>query len=442
LVVSELSEVSSNMSSCLRRSVCRYLLGMDEDQPKTRRTWLWKAPLYLGLATLLCAIAFVWWQHGSSMREQRELYLIDTEPQVAATFVRYESGERGSESHGWVLVGGVEKELSNLWGVALLEPDQVITVVVDPAAWEFVVPVYVRGDLAEEFRLYPRILDEQEMFWYQLGRPLTWMAGGMFGMGIVGLVWFREWFSGFLRRSPGASPAERAREVTSGEGRSRSVRLGVAALSFAAAVVALVAFNITRLNLWGVTAAVVWFVTLIAMGVDYLSRRRNPALTAATQIGYLIGGVILVGWSQARPEDLISTRLPMASSVRTSGVVFGILILASVWWSLARRRQARNRTSPRATHAPAGVQPAEFQMTRRGYDTTDVDGLLARLTALPDTAAGRSDRKALVRGARFHLSRGLGYSPNQVDQYIDQLARGVAGGDQLAPISPTSAKAE
>jgi len=389
------------------------------------REWLWKIPLYFALAGAVGGISFVWWQHDDMVREQYELRLIDTQPHVGATFDRHEPGERGSSGRAWVSVKGESKELMDLVGVALLEPGQSITVVENPGASWLVVPVYARDDLAAQFRLYPRMLDDTEMWAYQLTIPVTWMAGGMLGAVSVALIALQEWLrsgtpSGNLKGS--ASPNDHARgasadgRATLGTGRSTS--RGVISLGFAAVVGFLVAVKAGSANPWGMTAAAVWIVTLVASGINYLMPRQNLVVSKATNLGYLIGFLVLVGWTQARPEDLASSRSPTAASVRITGLVLGAVVLVAVGLSLQRRLRARAVSRPSV--ATAMGRPT-FISARTGYDPADVDDLLAQIAALPDTPEGRDEARTRIEAAKFHLSKGPGYEPLQVDQYLEQL---------------------
>jgi DivIVA domain-containing protein len=322
-------------------------------------------------------------------------------------------------------VKGESKELMELWGVALLEPGQSITVVENPGASWLVVPVYARENLAGLFRLYPRMLDDKEMWEYQLTMPLTWMAGGIFGAAMVALLAFHNWLWNrppWVRLTASEPADSQSRGSTADErtiqGTGRKMRLGVISLGFAAVVGFLVAFNAGSANPWGMTAAAVGIVTLTASGINYLMRRPNPVVTKATNLGFLIGCLIVVGWTQARPDDLVGTRMPTAASVRITGLVLGALVLAAAGWSVLRRLRARTLGQP-------GPMPstgrATFTVTKRGYDTADVDYLLAGVAALPDTPEGRHQGRTRIEATRFHLSRGSGYAPRQVDQYLDQL---------------------
>ena len=202
-------------------------------------------------------------------------------------------------------------------------------------------------------------------------------------------------------------------------GDGRNYRAGVSALVLAAGVVFLILMNQDHLSPWGITAAVVWLVTLFTLSLNSLSRIRNRVLTTAAQVGALIGGFVLFGWSQASPHDLIGSRMPDELSVRMRGWWFGLLLLLSLGWSV--RRWIRDRRSIRAGLVPA--RPPGFAKTKPGYATRDVDEFLARIVALPDTAEGRIEARARIEGVEFQLSRGYGYNPHQVAQHLERLVQ-------------------
>lgn len=212
-----------------------------------------------------------------------------------------------------------------------------------------------------------------------------------------------------------------SRDRASGRGHDagdgRNYRAGVSGLVLAAAVVFLVVMNLHRLSLWGMTAAVVWLLTLFILTVNSLSRIRNPVLTSAGFVGFMIGGAVLVAWSFGSPQELIGGRTPDEWSVRMRAVEFAFLLVFTLGWSV--RRWRRNRRSACADLSAA--RTPSFAKTKPGYRPSEVDGLLARLNGLPDTAEGRTGGRSLIEGARFQQSRGYGYNTHQVDQHLKRI---------------------
>ncbi|MBU4056212.1 MAG: hypothetical protein KKA41_17795 [Proteobacteria bacterium] len=383
---------------------------------------------------------FAWWQHDTMMRQQYELQLIDTEPHIVATFDRYDPGGRGETSRAWVYADGELKELTELWGVANLNPGQSLLVVISRTWPESVVPVYAREELARYLSLYPRILSEEEMFGYQLTMPLTWRAGGIVGVAVaVFAVLFDRSWNRRLAVSPTPSvyaddqqPGWAAGEAVS-QGSRRRPGLGLGSLALAAFVVfAVVAtVNADVANPWGLTAAAVWFVVLTSTGINNLLRRPSQAVTKATNIGFMIGCLIVMGWALALPEGFVGSRMPTVDAVRLGGLAAGALGIL-VGWPVLTRLRARSMRQPGILPStailPPTASPAAFKFTRRnGYDTADVDRLLARIAALPETPEGRNEALALLKKTRFHLAKGHGYEPRRIDQHIDQLTAKYAG---------------
>ncbi|MCW3156470.1 hypothetical protein [Micropruina sonneratiae] len=67
------------------------------------------------------------------------------------------------------------------------------------------------------------------------------------------------------------------------------------------------------------------------MALDRSGRRRSLRLG------------VLVGWSQARPQDLVSRRLADEDAVRTAGLILGgVLVVIALWWLIRGRHRHRD----------------------------------------------------------------------------------------------------
>ncbi|MDQ7991701.1 MAG: hypothetical protein AAGC63_14950 [Propionicimonas sp.] len=391
---------------------------MEEAESPRWWAWLWKAPLCVVAAGLLTVGGFVWMGHEDSMREQYELYLIDTEPHVMAVFDSLEEGYRGRVEHAWVRLQWADeyKELSQHFGVGKLVPGEYLMVVVDPEWTDLAVQVYAREYLAEKFTRYPEMLDEQEMVAYQLSRPLTWGVG--FGLGSFALIVVaaRDWlFSRVPKRELGNTSGRGHRRMgIAGRADGREIPLGVIALVGAGIVGWLSFVFCDHHTIWSAAAAACWITSLSSMGIFFLRRDRSPVLSSVTQYGVLVSSLVLVVWFQVRPEDLVGERLPSVEAVRFASGIFGVAVIAG-FVVLIRKNRALKRVA-----ANPGAGP-RFRLTRRGYDPAGVDALLIEIAALPDTPDGDRAKRDLIAKAQFHLARESGYNPVEVDDHLDKL---------------------
>lgn len=103
------------------------------------------------------------------------------------------------------------------------------------------------------------------------------------------------------------------------------------------------------------------------------------------------------------------------------GGMIGAAIMVPIVRAIRRRTLA---STPQRAVAGAPL----FRPVRGGYDVRCVDDFLDGLALFPVTEEGRAQALASLHTARFpRATRHLGYAPHDVDAYLTQEARRLAG---------------
>lgn len=123
-----------------------------------------------------------------------------------------------------------------------------------------------------------------------------------------------------------------------------------------------------------------------------------------------------MAWGLIRPEEFVSPRLPSVAGVRGAAILLAIAVAAGIIPWIVRHR-AETTPSRRAVASDG----AHFTLiARNGYETSEVDSLVQRLTSLGSAPTARREVAERIRLTRFHLASGFVYEPIEVDKYLDE----------------------
>lgn len=168
-------------------------------------------------------------------------------------------------------------------------------------------------------------------------------------------------------------------------------------LVFAAGVAFALVTMADRANPWGVTTGVLAFLAMTTAGVDYLIGSPRPVLATIARVGFAFCGLAAAAWAQARPEDLVSGRMPSVLAVRIAGICMAVCVVVAAIGTLRARRRARTADSSFDTQCGPLVSPHQ-RVGAFDDQSVEPESQPVDLLGEPDLRAVDVEQRAQERG--------------------------------------------